>query len=226
MAKEQETCKNCEQNFDADFYFCPYCGQQSKEDLTVGVLFYNTISNYFSFDARFFKSFLPLMLKPGFLAKRFIEGKRLLYLHPAQLYLFISVVFFFVFSFIQREQVRSLDENLAKTLKQEKVIDTTITKEVRDSLRLVEMKKKQVADSIGRAKLRKSLEDNKMFHGFSEKQIDSLVNAENFQQNGMVNFDFNERNIDSLIANVCATQFACSSDPPPLDGPDSSCFCN
>lgn len=199
MAKEQETCKNCEKQFDATFQFCPHCGQQAKEDLTVGVLFYNTISNYFSFDARFFKSFLPLMFKPGFLAKRFVEGKRLLYLHPAQLYLFISVVFFFVFSFIQREQVQSLDNELAKTLKKEKVVDTITPQHVKDSLNILKLQKKKVNDSIARAALRKSLEESKIFHGFSETQIDSMVNADNYEKNGMANFDFNKKSIDSLI---------------------------
>ena len=96
-------CKNCEQPLEEDYKFCPHCGQQAKEDLTVGVLFYNTISNYFSFDARFLSSFLPLMFKPGYVARRFVEGKRLTYLHPAQYYLFVSVVFFFIFSFKIRE---------------------------------------------------------------------------------------------------------------------------
>jgi hypothetical protein len=199
MSKEQETCKNCEKQFDDTFQFCPYCGQQAKENLTVGVLFYNTISNYFSFDARFFKSFLPLMFKPGFLAKRFIEGKRLLYLHPAQLYLFVSVIFFFVFSFIQREQVQSLDENLARTLKKEKVIDTITPQHIKDSLNIIKLFEEKVNDSVARDELRKSLEKNKWIHGFSGKQIDSMVNATDYKKNDIVNFDFNEKPIDSLI---------------------------
>ena len=92
-------CLNCEEPLEEGFKFCPNCGQKTNEILTVGVLFYNTIANYLSFDARFFKSFFPLMFKPGMLAKCFIQGKRLLYLHPAQMYLFVSVVFFFLLSF-------------------------------------------------------------------------------------------------------------------------------
>jgi hypothetical protein len=113
MKKETITCPNCEKEYQEGFQFCPHCGQKSNDELTIGILFYNTISNYFSFDARFFKSFIPLLFKPGYLAKRFIEGKRLLYLHPAQMYLFISVVFFFLFSFIQREQEQKLDALLS-----------------------------------------------------------------------------------------------------------------
>jgi len=54
MPKPLETCKNCEQQFKKEFDFCPHCGQKVNDELTLGVLFYNTISNYFSFDARFF----------------------------------------------------------------------------------------------------------------------------------------------------------------------------
>jgi len=117
MARKVTTCKNCERRFFADFNYCPYCGQNDKEELTLGVLFSNTISNYFSVDARFFKSFWPLMAKPGYLAKRFLEGKRLLYLHPAQMYLFISVVFFFLFSFVARKQEQQIDQALKKIYK-------------------------------------------------------------------------------------------------------------
>ena len=110
MENNITSCKNCDKDYEVGFEFCPHCGQKTNEDLTVGILFYNTISNYFSFDARFFKSFIPLMFKPGILAKRFIEGKRLLYLHPAQMYLFISVVFFFLYSFKVREASQSVDK--------------------------------------------------------------------------------------------------------------------
>lgn len=112
MAGKQQ-CKNCEKSSEPSFVYCPYCGQETANTLTVGLLFSNTISNYFSIDGRFFKSFIPLMTRPGVLAKRFVDGKRKLYLHPAQFYLFISVVFFFLFSFT----VRKADDNLTKTLR-------------------------------------------------------------------------------------------------------------
>tara|TARA_R110002074_G_scaffold51461_2_gene130159 strand:+ start:28 stop:1128 length:1101 start_codon:yes stop_codon:yes gene_type:complete len=200
MKSKKETCKNCENQFKEGFKFCPHCGQQSKDELTVKVLFYNTISNYFSFDARFLKSFFPLLFKPGYLASRFIEGKRLLYLHPAQMYLFIAVVFFFLFSFIQRSQVQILDEKLAETIKKENIVDGIKDEHIRDSIKAVQLGKQKVEDSIARAALRETLKDNKYIHGFSEEKMDSLVNAEDFRKNGMANFDFSTKSIDSLIA--------------------------
>ena len=59
MEKHLINCPNCEKEFEEGFEFCPYCGQKAKDELTLKLLFYNTISNYFSFDARFLKSFFP-----------------------------------------------------------------------------------------------------------------------------------------------------------------------
>lgn len=50
------------------------------------------------------------MFKPGYLAKKFLEGKRLLYLHPAQMYLFVSVIFFFVFSFTINDWIKEANK--------------------------------------------------------------------------------------------------------------------
>ncbi|MFD2823680.1 DUF3667 domain-containing protein [Lacinutrix iliipiscaria] len=199
MSVQLKDCKNCEQPFNEVYEFCPYCGQKDKDELTIGVLFYNTISNYFSFDARFFKSFIPLLFRPGYLATKFIEGKRLLYLHPAQMYLFIAVVFFFLNSFNVNKWKNEIDTSLAKTLNKEKVLDTVRDEKVRDSLKLIELSKLRTKDSIAKAAVRKALEDNKVFTGMTQKEIDSLVSITNAKNNNL-NFDFNEKEIDSLIA--------------------------
>lgn len=192
MEYKTTTCKNCEQEHEAGFEFCPHCGQKTNEDLTVGVLFYNTISNYFSFDARFFKSFIPLMFRPGRLAKRFIEGKRLLYLHPAQMYLFISVVFFFLFSFIVRDQVEELDKQLEKGFSKEvTAIDSLKTK---------------VLDTAKIANITKNLKDKNIITGIDAeelKELDSMIiaNANTANENiPDLTFGYNDKKVDSLIA--------------------------
>jgi hypothetical protein len=198
MGNQSIQCQNCESDLKEEFDFCPNCGQKTTEELTVGVLFYNTISNYFSFDARFFKSFIPLMFRPGYLARKFLEGKRLLYLHPAQMYLFISVVFFFIFSFTVRDQTESLNRELRETLNEKSVLVLKDSVEQRkiDSIKAVE---KQIKDSIARVEVKKALEDNKWITGMDEKQIDSLVARDDFNKNNNMNFSFNEKEMDSLI---------------------------
>jgi hypothetical protein len=179
MKKEFITCKNCENTYENGFQFCPHCGQKTDDELTLGVLFYNTISNYFSFDARFFKSYFPLMFRPGYLAKKFIEGKRLLYLHPAQMYLFISVVFFFLFSIITRETTEQFDTALKKGFDK--------TGAVLDSINV-----NAELDSI---KTKIPIEEVKNFN-----ELDSILKKENKEQIVNSSFNFDEKKIDSLIA--------------------------
>lgn len=187
METKLTKCKNCEKEHEDGFEFCPHCGQKTKDELTLGVLFYNTISNYFSFDARFFKSFIPLMFKPGHLAKEFIGGKRLLYLHPAQMYLFISVIFFFLFSFVAREQEESVDKAIKTSYDKAKMVIDTISNNAIDSAKV--------------AKLMKPYEAKKDKLGLSEedlKELDSVFKpAEN--KDPFIDLGFNQAKIDSLI---------------------------
>ncbi|WP_241485195.1 DUF3667 domain-containing protein [Psychroserpens damuponensis] len=199
MGSQLITCQNCESEIKEEFEFCPKCGQKVNEDLTLGVLFYNTISNYFSFDARFLKSFIPLMFRPGYLARKFLEGKRLLYLHPAQMYLFITVVFFFIFSFTVRNQTETLNRELKKELSNENAVVFTdsLKQRKKDSLNRVEARRK---DSIGRAQVKEALVDNKWLTGMDEKQIDSIVTRDDYRKNKATHFDFATKDMDSLIA--------------------------
>lgn len=178
MRKKLTTCTNCEQKFAEDFQFCPHCGQRSNEDLTLSVLFYNTISNYFSVDARFFKSFIPLMIKPGYLAERFIQGKRLLYLHPAQMYLFISVVFFFFFSFISRTQVENVNKVFKEDIKAIKTLDTINIEEFNNKLKNIEgfeIKGMDALDAMATSEKQKELNSVSAFDFVHKKEIDSLI---------------------------------------------------
>ncbi len=179
-----DQCKNCEKSFDESFDYCPYCGQETVDKLTFGVLFSNTISNYFSIDARFFKSFIPLMIKPGVLARYFVDGKRLSYLHPAQFYLFISIVFFFMFSF----SIRKADNKFTQVLKKGFSKEITL-----DSLQIEK-------DSIGLEIAKNAIKKNPALAAMSDEDlraIDSVILA---SQNGPeIDFGFKRKVLDSLI---------------------------
>lgn len=179
-------CPNCNCELQTEFKYCPECGQKVDEDLTIKVLFNNTISNYFSVDARFFKSFIPLIFKPGHLPKAFVRGKRLTYLHPAQTYLFISVVFFFMFSFIARDSAASFD----KALKTD----------------MGDMKKNIINDSVDSiqiAKIQQSLKQKKDILALEDKDleiIDSITsNAQNRNESNLATI-LNFEVIDTLIS--------------------------
>ncbi len=179
-----ETCRNCEETFDSSYEYCPYCGQEAIDNLTVGVLFSNTIENYFSIDARFFRSFATLMLKPGVLARRFVDGKRLKYLHPAQFYLFISVVFFFIFSFT----VRQADSEVSKAIKSGLDRETNLNAAQKNP------------DSLYINEAKKTLEENQKVIGLSDKELvelDSVISSDPELSN--MSFGFKRKLLDSLI---------------------------
>ncbi len=186
-------CQNCESELEQQFEFCPHCGQKIDDELTMGVLFYNTISNYFSFDARFLKGFIPLMFKPGFLPLKFIEGKRLLYLHPGQMYLFVAFVFFFVFSFTVTENL----DHLNKQLKNHDL--ATFTDGSLDSI------PNSSFDSLQVEKLTKPIKDNQQALGLKDEEVkilDSLIVSESNKEglnNKSLTFDFDPKKVDSLL---------------------------
>jgi hypothetical protein len=187
---DNQSCKNCGNPMEASYEYCPKCGQEVAEDLTFGILFSNTISNYFSIDARFFRSFIPLMFKPGVLARRFVDGKRLYYLHPAQFYLFISVVFFFLFSFSIRKADNEMSQALEKSFSKEIVPDTLQISE-KDSLEL--------------EKAKKLLKDNQKLIGISDHDMETIDSVMTVTSNnpptfnrGMT-FDFDREVLDSLV---------------------------
>ncbi|WP_298420310.1 DUF3667 domain-containing protein [uncultured Kordia sp.] len=195
MSTETKHCSNCEYQLTQYHNYCPNCGQKVDDKLSMRVLFHNTIMNYFSVDARFFRSFIPLLIKPGFLAKEFVKGKRLLYLHPAQFYLFASIVFFFLFSISTRSAQRSFDNSMKETFSKEKAI-LQEGQRIKDSIsNALEMQKISVngTDSLEIIKLKNLLDAEKTkdtLHGNSKKQ--NTITGEIF------GFNFDTDLLDSL----------------------------
>lgn len=183
-------CQNCNSALEEDFEFCPYCGQKTNDKLTISVLFYNTISNYFSFDARFLKSFIPLMIRPGYLAEKFLQGKRLLYLHPAQMYLFISVIFFFIISYSTRELVQEANK-----------INEEVTKS--KFLDMDEDVLKQDLDSTTLDSIVNSINNDEQIISFERDDLklkDSSFTADRKASENIFNeLNFDKKKIDSLV---------------------------
>lgn len=93
-------CLNCGRLLD-NYNFCPDCGQENKpQQLSMKILAEDFLSNYFAFDSKLGRSFHHFFLRPGYLTRRYNEGKRVCYVHPLRLYLVISVFFFFLLSYL------------------------------------------------------------------------------------------------------------------------------
>ena len=190
MRYPTKMCVNCDLKFRKDFKFCPHCGQQNKEELTVALLFYNTFTNYFSFDARFFKSISPLLFKPGYLPTLFVQGKRSVYLHPGQMYLFVSVLFFFFMTtFVVREKLHWVDTAFktpaflipptqdSLSVKKGNKIDSTFTLQVSERI-----KDKELPEVVSQEVLEEITSDDESMAinsiNFNLKKLDFLLETE------------------------------------------------
>ena len=110
--RKDKHCLNCGAEFDDHYNYCPHCGQENNHNrVSFGTLILDFLNNYFSFDSKFSLSLLPFFLEPGYLTKKFIEGKRASFVNPIRLYLVVSLVFFFVFSMVSTDIVQeSIDD--------------------------------------------------------------------------------------------------------------------
>lgn len=54
------------------------------------------LGDYFTFDSLIIRSFKPLLFNPGFLTNEFLAGRRVHYIPPLRMFIFISIIFFLV----------------------------------------------------------------------------------------------------------------------------------
>ena len=100
--RKDKTCLNC--NYVVEQRFCPNCGQENTDTRKT---FYHLFVHFFEdlthYENAFWKTIRNLILKPAALTKEYLSGKRLSYLAPVRLYIFISFVTFFMFNILANE---------------------------------------------------------------------------------------------------------------------------
>ena len=93
-----KTCENCHTAVEG--MYCSKCGQSVESTLKYfWSVILHLLDDVFSFDSRASRTLLPLMCKPGFLTNEYIVGRRVHYVPPLRLYLFISIIFFISLKF-------------------------------------------------------------------------------------------------------------------------------
>ncbi len=144
--RKEKDCLNCGHVVEENF--CPHCGQENivvKEDAFHMVT--HAIADYFHFEHKFFGTIKPLLLKPGQLTSSYVAGKRVSFIHPIRLYIFVSIVFFLVvLSGTKFDEDNSDDKvkpkaSTTKIASKSKTKDTALTaaeiKEIEAGLRFV-----------------------------------------------------------------------------------------
>ena len=93
---KSDTCLNCGTVINQANY-CPQCGQlNSDRRIPVGKFVHDFLGDFLAFDSRFFRSIFPLLARPGYLTRAYLDGRRVSYIFPFRLYLFTIFLFFFI----------------------------------------------------------------------------------------------------------------------------------
>ena len=133
-------CDNC--SAELTDRFCSKCGQNRRNyHLTFHKIIINVVEENFHFDGRVLKTLKLLILKPGELSKEFSLNRRAKYVPAVRLYLFASVLFFFIFALVRSG---SLDESNSKNT----ILELNLSPEYRVKLELIRTREDSLANQI------------------------------------------------------------------------------
>nr|WP_320118000.1 DUF3667 domain-containing protein [uncultured Marinifilum sp.] len=104
-------CANC--SYPVNGKFCSNCGQSVKElNRPILSVLSDSLGDALSLDNKFFHTILPLLIKPGFLTREFMIGRRARYTPPFRLYLFLTFFAFLLLTYNHTPDTQ-IETNLA-----------------------------------------------------------------------------------------------------------------
>jgi hypothetical protein len=119
--RKEKDCLNC--GTIVQGRYCHVCGQENIEPKET---FWHMVTHFFyditHFDGSFFVTLKDLVLKPGFLSREYLLGRRKKYLHPVRMYVFTSALFFLIFFSMYHISEKDLDTKNGKNKLNEKLI--------------------------------------------------------------------------------------------------------
>lgn len=163
--RKDKTCLNC--NYVVENRFCPSCGQENTDTRkTFHHLFVHFFEDLTHYENAFWKTIRNLIFRPGSLTKEYLSGKRMSYLAPVRLYIFISFVTFFILTVLPSDVLKTEESHKPENGKtkvtnnfnfytQKDSINQVINQVIKDSIQ---------HDSLKNAK-RISLGDNNFNYG-------------------------------------------------------------
>jgi Protein of unknown function (DUF3667) len=173
--RKDKTCLNCRHVVENKF--CPNCGQENSDTRkTFHHLFVHFFEDLTHYENAFWKTIKNLLFKPANLTKEYLSGKRLSYLAPVRLYIFISFIAFFIISLFPDElNMDKIKEGnkIEKTEKSKEIVKDS-TKNENNHYSIAEAtdnaeKQKSVIEEIEIQKILKSKE-------LSKSTKDTLIN--------------------------------------------------
>jgi hypothetical protein len=95
--RQDKRCLNC--GTEVPERYCTHCGQENAvPHESFGHLVKHFIGDVLHYDSQFLTTLKYLLFRPGRLTREYMAGKRVMYVNPIKLYIFISFLFFLVFA--------------------------------------------------------------------------------------------------------------------------------
>lgn len=107
-------CPNCE--FPVNGKFCSNCGQSTKSfQRPFWTVVSESVGDALSVDNRLIHTLIPLFLKPGYLTREFMRGRRARYTPPFRLYLFLTFFAFLLLAYNHKPESAAAKELAVET---------------------------------------------------------------------------------------------------------------
>ena len=95
-------CLNCNTPLQEGWEFCPNCGQKNEDlKLPITHVLEELAEGIWHFDSKLWATLKAIVTRPGKITADCLDGRRVRYVPPIRLYVFISFVFFFAASVMQ-----------------------------------------------------------------------------------------------------------------------------
>jgi hypothetical protein len=93
--RKKAKCFNCNATIRIEDNFCSHCGQENNDKkVPIKELARDFTGDYLTVDSKLWKSLKMLIFYPGRMSRDYADGKRMTYIKPIRLYLFISFIYF------------------------------------------------------------------------------------------------------------------------------------
>jgi hypothetical protein len=100
-----EACTNCGAPLSGPY--CAQCGQRDEPDqLTTHHVWHEVAHELFHADGRIVTTLSALLLKPGFVTREYLDGRRARFVPPLRLYLTCSVIYFLLSPMVSAAALR------------------------------------------------------------------------------------------------------------------------
>jgi len=138
--RKDKNCLNC--GHIVEERYCPHCGQENTESRkTFHHLFIHFFEDLTHYENAFWRTIKNLLFKPASLTKEYLSGKRLSYLAPVRLYIFISFVTFFLITVLPNTDYNLINMKRNTTSTTDKGKTITKSENIKDINELLEDQK-------------------------------------------------------------------------------------